>query len=63
MAKFCEICGKGPIAGHNVSHANNRTPRRWLPNLQEVRAVVKGSTKRMRVCTSCLKAGKVQKAA
>ncbi len=62
MAKFCEICGKGPAAGHNVSHANNRTPRRWLPNLQEVRAVVNGSVKRIRVCTSCLKAGKIQKA-
>jgi large subunit ribosomal protein L28 len=62
MAKVCEICGKKPMAGHSVSHANNRTPRRWLPNLQEVRAIVNGSAKRIKVCTSCLKAGKVQKA-
>ena len=40
MAKVCEICGKKPVAGNNVSHANNRSPRRWLPNLQEVRAVL-----------------------
>ncbi len=62
MAKVCEICGKKPMTGHHVSHANNRTPRRWLPNLQEVRAVVNGSVKRVVVCSSCLKAGKIQKA-
>jgi large subunit ribosomal protein L28 len=62
MAKACEICGKKPIAGNNVSHANNRSPRRWLPNLQEVRTIVNGSVKRVRVCASCLKAGKIQKA-
>ncbi|HTR81627.1 MAG TPA: 50S ribosomal protein L28 [Bacteroidota bacterium] len=62
MAKVCDICGKRPLAGNNVSHANNRSPRRWLPNLQEVRAVVDGSVRRVRVCASCLKAGKIQKA-
>src|SRR2546427_2512055 len=41
MARVCEICGKGPITGHNVSHANNKTNRRWYPNLQRVRAVVR----------------------
>jgi len=45
----CEICGKGPITGHNVSHANNKTNRRWYPNLQRVRAVVNGATRRLRV--------------
>ena len=63
MAKRCEICGKGPIVGNNVSHAHNLTKRRWLPNLQTVRANVNGKTKRMKVCTECIRNGKVQKAA
>ncbi len=63
MAKVCEICGKKPIFGNNVSHANNKTARRFNPNLQSVRAVINGVTKRIKVCTSCLQAGKVQKAA
>jgi len=58
----CEICGKGPIAGHNVSHANNKTPRRWYPNLQRVRAVVNGVVRRIRVCTQCIKSNRVAKA-
>ena len=62
MAQVCEICAKKPLTGHHVSHANNRTPRRWMPNLQDVRAVVNGSVRRVSVCTSCLKAGKIQKA-
>ena len=61
MSWRCEICGKGPSVGNNVSHANNRTKRRWLPNVQKVRAVVNGQVKRIRVCTKCLKAGKVVK--
>ena len=62
MAKQCEICGKKPMAGNNVSHANNTTKRRFMPNLQKVRAQVNGVPKRISVCTSCLKAGKVIKA-
>ena len=63
MARVCEICGKAPSFGRNVSHANNKTPRRWLPNLQRVRAVVNGTTRRLRVCTQCLKSNRVVKAA
>jgi large subunit ribosomal protein L28 len=63
MAKVCEVCGRGPQFGHRVSHAHNVTNRRWNVNLQLVRAMVKGATKRMRVCTSCIKSGKIQKAA
>lgn len=63
MARVCEICGKGPSVGRNVSHANNKTPRRWLPNLQRVRVVVNGTTQRRRVCTQCLKSNRVVKAA
>jgi len=61
MAKACEICGKTPGFGNNVSHANNATKRRWYPNLQRVRALVDGQPKRISVCTSCLRAGKVIK--
>ncbi|HDI79241.1 MAG TPA: 50S ribosomal protein L28 [Desulfobacteraceae bacterium] len=61
MARRCEICGKGVQVGHNVSHANNRTKRRWYPNLQRVRAVRDGRVVRIRVCTSCIKSGRVVK--
>ena len=63
MAKRCEICGKGPSVGNNVSHANNKTRRRWLPNLQRVKAKVDGTVRRLRVCTRCIRSGKIVKAA
>jgi len=63
MARMCEICGKKPVSGNNISHAHNRTRRRWMPNLQEVRVQVNGRTKRMLVCTSCIKSNKIMKAA
>jgi len=62
MSMNCELCGRGPQFGHTVSHANNKTNRRWNVNLQSVHAVVKGAGKRLRVCTSCIRSGKVQKA-
>jgi large subunit ribosomal protein L28 len=62
MAQRCEICGKGPMTGNNISHAHNVTKRRWLPNLQRVRAMVEGSPKYIRVCTRCIRSGKVTKA-
>ncbi|HEX2093118.1 MAG TPA: 50S ribosomal protein L28 [Longimicrobiaceae bacterium] len=63
MAGFCAVCGKGPRSGNNVSHANNKTKRRWLPNLQSARIVTENGThKRIRVCTSCISAGKIRKA-
>ena len=61
MAKICEICGKKPIVGNNVSHSHHKTRRRWLPNLQRVRAMMNGTKKRIKVCTNCLKSGKVLK--
>ncbi|MCD6249829.1 MAG: 50S ribosomal protein L28 [candidate division Zixibacteria bacterium] len=61
MSKVCEICGKKTMFGNNVSHAHNITKRRFVPNLQRVRALVDGSPKRILVCTSCIKAGKVTK--
>jgi large subunit ribosomal protein L28 len=59
----CELCGKGPVVGRNVSHAHNVTPRRFEPNLQRVRALVNGGIRRIRVCTRCLRSNKVVKAA
>ena len=63
MARVCDLCGKGPATGHSVSHANNKSNRRWFPNLQRVRAVVDGTTRRIRVCTRCIKSHRVIKAA
>ncbi len=62
MAKVCQVCGKKPMFGHNVSHANNKTLRRFNPNLQRIRVKVNGETRRMWVCTRCIQAGKVVKA-
>ena len=61
MAQVCELCGKGPQFGNNISHAHNVTKRRWNVNLQSVKAVVYGASKRVRVCTSCIKTGKIVK--
>ncbi|MBN1756664.1 50S ribosomal protein L28 [bacterium] len=61
MAKVCEICGKRPITGNNVSHSHHKTKRRWKPNLQSVKAVIDGKVKTIKVCTNCIKSGKVVK--
>jgi large subunit ribosomal protein L28 len=63
MARRCEICGKGPSYGNKVSHANNTRRRRWNVNLRRVKAIVAGVHKHVRVCTVCLRAGRVSKAA
>jgi len=63
MANRCDICSKGPMTGNNVSHAHNITRRRFLPNLHPVRANVNGTPRKLRVCSSCLRSGKVEKAA
>ena len=62
MARVCTLCAKGPVTGNNVSHANNRSKRRWYPNLQTVRVLVEGAPKRIRVCTQCLKSNRIKKA-
>jgi len=61
MSKICEICGKKPIFGNNVSHANNKTRRRWNPNLQKIRVNVNGTVKRIKVCTDCIKSDRIEK--
>ena len=60
--RTCYVCGKGVAFGNNVSHANNKTRRVWKPNLQVVRTLVDGKIEKVKVCTSCLSAGKVSRA-
>ena len=63
MAAVCDLCGKRPGFGMNVSHSHRRTKRRWNPNIQRVRALVNGSPQRLNVCTGGLRSGKVTKPA
>jgi large subunit ribosomal protein L28 len=59
VASHCDACGKSPSFGNSISHSHRRTSRRWNPNIQTVRTVINGTPKKLNVCTSCLKAGKV----
>ena len=59
MAKVCDYCEKGPTTGNLVSHSNIKTRTRWLPNLHRMKAVINGTTKTIRVCTRCIRSGKV----
>ena len=59
VASVCDVCGKGPGFGNNVSFSHRRTPRRWNPNIQRVHVMVGRTPRRLNVCTSCIKAGKV----
>ncbi len=61
MAAVCEVCGKHPSFGMSISFSHRRTKRRWNPNIQRIRTVVNGTPRRMDVCTSCIRAGKVTK--
>lgn len=61
MARKCDICGKGTISGNNVSHAHNTTRRVWKPNLVKMQALIDGKKKTIKICTRCLRTGKVQK--
>ena len=63
MAQICEVCKKKTVFGQNVSHAHNVTNRVWRPNLQRVRIrMEQGGTRRIQICTRCLRSGRVQKA-
>jgi len=61
VPKACDICGKTAQFGNQISHAHNTSRRRWEPNLQPVRVLLDGVPKRLRVCTRCLRSGKVLK--
>jgi len=58
---ICFVCGKKRVTGNNVSHANNRTKKWILPNLQRIRIVTQKGVKKVSVCASCLRSGKVKK--
>jgi large subunit ribosomal protein L28 len=62
MSRKCEICGKGTTFGNTVSHSKNRTRRSWRPNLLQMRTLVDGKITNVKLCTRCLKSGKVLKA-
>ncbi len=61
MSSVCDVCGKTPGFGNNISHSHRRTRRRWNPNIQRMRAVVGGTPKRVNICTKCLKANKISR--
>lgn len=63
MANICAMCGKGRLVGNKVSHSNIKTKRVQRPNLQRVKALVDGTPRRVRVCTRCLRSGRVEKVA
>ena len=62
MSAVCEICGRKPSFGMQVSHSHRRSSRRWSPNVQKIRILLNGAPKRAFVCTKCIKAGKVSRA-
>lgn len=62
MAKVCDICNKGKMFGHAVSHSNRKTKRVWKPNLKKVKVIINGTPKTLKVCTRCLRSGKVKRA-
>jgi large subunit ribosomal protein L28 len=61
MAQVCDLCGTKPLTGNKVSHANNKTKRRWMPNLKRVRIELHGIVKSVRLCTRCIRTGKYSK--
>ena len=63
MSRTCFICGKHPNFGENVSHSNKKTKRQWLPNIQKIKILLAGKKVQKNVCTKCIKAGKIKKAA
>ncbi len=62
MSKVCQVCEKGLMSGHKVSHSNRKSNRVWAPNVQKVRVMKNGAARRMNVCTRCLRSGNVLRA-
>jgi large subunit ribosomal protein L28 len=62
LSNVCDVCGKKPQHGFNVSHSHKKTKRRWTPNVHKMRIIMDGSPRNAHVCSRCLKAGKVQRA-
>ena len=51
----CDICGKSPQFGHNVSHSKRHTNKMWFPNIQQTTIVVNGVAKKAKLCTRCMR--------
>ncbi len=62
MSNKCQICGKGQVSGNKVSHSNIHSKRKWNPNIQSVKVNENGTVKRIKVCTRCMKSGRVERA-
>lgn len=62
MARVCDICKKTAITGLKYSHSHRKTHRRWEANIKKIRVIVNGTPRRLNVCTSCIRSGKVQRA-
>ncbi|HZJ57818.1 MAG TPA: 50S ribosomal protein L28 [Clostridia bacterium] len=62
MARICDICEKGKMSGKNISHSNRKTNRFWQPNIKKIRAMIDGSPKTVKVCTQCIRSGRVERA-
>ncbi|MCL1879516.1 MAG: 50S ribosomal protein L28 [Actinomycetia bacterium] len=62
MSQVCSVCGKHPVAGRNVSHSHRVTNRVYRPNVQKLTVEINGHVQKARICTKCLKAGKVKRA-
>jgi len=62
MAKFCEVCGKGTISGHSITHSDRKIKRTWKPNVRTITVMEDGRALRKTVCTRCIRAGKIQRA-
>ncbi len=61
MGRVCDVCGKGTLYGNQVSHSHKKTKKSWKVNLVSLKALIDGSIKKIRICTRCLRSGKVQK--
>ena len=61
MSRVCTVCNKRPMSGNQISKSRRHTKRRWLPNLQRVRVQTSEGPRRIRICTKCLRSGKVAK--
>ena len=61
MARACFYCEKKPVTGNKVSHSNIKTRTRWLPNIKKMKAVIGGTTQSVKVCSRCVRSGKVTK--
>ncbi len=62
MALRCEVCGKGPVAGKSISHSHKTTNRRFLPNVHAMKVISNGTTRRIKVCSRCVRSSKIVKA-